>query len=55
MGKYDVVRLLVANRAAVTARDNDGSVEYLRRRCTFGLVLGHSRRRVRSGPFIHAG
>jgi hypothetical protein len=34
-GKSDVVRLLVANGADVTARDNDGSVEYSRRRrCT---------------------
>ncbi len=30
-GKYEVVRLLVANGADVTARNNDGSVEYPRR------------------------
>jgi hypothetical protein len=43
-GNYDVVLLLVANGADVTARNKEGSVEHSRRRCTvwvrtpFGLA-----------------
>ncbi len=48
-GKYDVVRLLAANRADVNARNSDGSVEYSRRRCTFSFVTLW---RVRSDLFI---
>ena len=49
--KYEVVRLLVANGADATARDNDGFVEHSRRRrCTVGFVLGYCRRWRALGP-----
>ncbi len=38
-GKYDVVRLLVAYGADVTASHKFGSAEYSRRRGTFGFVI----------------
>jgi ankyrin repeat protein len=45
-GKYDVVRLLVANGADVTASNNEGSVEYSRRRCTIGFLIASGQCRL---------
>ena len=54
-GHYEVVRLLVANRADVTARNNEGFVESSRCRCAFRFVLPSGRCRRRVGPVNHCG
>ncbi len=54
-GKYDVVRLLVANGADATAKKSFGSAEYSSRRCTFCNPFGALPAARALGPAYYLG